>query len=72
MTTGNKVNHSVTQSGRMTDQHTDRPPGRQANRLNEAQAGRDRNLALQTVAGMMLLANTDEWKNQSDSHTHLI
>lgn len=22
--------------------------------------------------GMMLLANTDEWKNQSDSHTHLI
>lgn len=24
------------------------------------------------VASSMLLANTDEWKNQSDSHTHLI
>lgn len=63
---------SVRQAESTTDQHTDRPSGQQAGRSNEAQAGRDRNWALQMVASMMLLANIDEWKNQSDSHTHLI
>ncbi len=63
---------SVRQAESTTDQHAHRPSGRRAGRSNEAQARRDRNWALQMVASMMLLANIDEWKNQSDSHTHLI
>lgn len=30
------------------------------------------NLALEMVASLMLLANTDEWKNHSDSQIHLL
>ena len=63
--------HSVRQPESPAGQHADRPSDQQAGGLSEARGG-GRNWAVQMVTSMMLLASIDEWKNQRDSHTHLI
>lgn len=68
-TTDGKVNHQVSdkQKQQLTNPQIDYQRTKWGTCL-----GRGRSLAPQMVASTILLANTDERKNQSDIHTHLI